>query len=195
MEEVLENYSQEIYVSRIHRHPDFVTGDSGYTKGSDLALLEMAYEPMTDNYTRPVCLGNANSYKDIIDKGKKAECYITGFGMQETEFFQVQYNRHLKASKVHVVDPQLCNNLMYYQLDASYVANDAMCLENREPYAPSNRGDSGGPMVCKDEHGRFKLFGVTSWGMSGADKNAPTIYVNIIYYQEWIESITGIPLT
>ena len=88
MEEVLENYSQEINVSRIHRHPDFDTGASGYVKGSDLAILEMAYEPMTDNYTRPVCLGNAKSYKDIIDKGEMAECYITGFGKQETEFFQ-----------------------------------------------------------------------------------------------------------
>ncbi|KAH3769249.1 atrial natriuretic peptide-converting enzyme-like [Dreissena polymorpha] len=195
MAEVLENYSQEIDVSRIHRHPDFDTGSNGFTNGSDLALLEMAYEPMTDNYTRPVCLGNAKSYTDIIDKGEMAECYITGFGKQETDFFQVQENRHLKESKVHVVDPQLCDNLMYFQLNKSYVADDALCLENREPYAPSNDGDSGGPMVCKDENGRFKQFGVTSWGLRDSDKNAPAIYVNIIYHQEWIESITGIPLT
>ncbi|KAH3769317.1 hypothetical protein DPMN_170567 [Dreissena polymorpha] len=50
-------------------------------------------------------------------------------------------------------------------------------------------------MVCKDENGRFKQFGVTSWGLRSNDKNAPAIYVNIIFHQEWIESITGIPLT
>lgn len=84
----VRNISQEIYVSRIHHHPDFDRSSQGYEKGSDLALLELAYAPMTDNHTRPVCLGNAKSYQDIIDKGEMAECYITGFGKQETEFFQ-----------------------------------------------------------------------------------------------------------
>ncbi|KAH3775012.1 hypothetical protein DPMN_176407 [Dreissena polymorpha] len=60
-------------------------------------------------------------------------------------------------------------------------------LENMLPIQPG--------ALCPIKPCRFKQFGVTSWGLRGSDKNAPAIYVNIIYHQEWVKSITGVPLT
>ena len=59
--------------------------------------------------------------------------------------------------------------------------------------ADSCKGDSGGPLVCQDEQsGRFKLWGLTSWGDNHfcalePIQPAPGVYTRIDKYLRWIE--------
>ena len=57
------------------------------------------------------------------------------------------------------------------------------------------QGDSGGPLVCSTGRGGgYYLAGVTSWGISTADKDGnqacdpkyPSVYTNVNAYLDWI---------
>ena len=51
------------------------------------------------------------------------------------------------------------------------------------------QGDSGGPVFCKRD-GRYRLFGLTSWGIACAERNHPGVYVRVARYLDWIHDIT-----
>lgn len=84
----LGNFGQEIPVARTYRHPSYL-GNVLY--GNDVALLQLAYAPRIDNYTRPVCMGNRESFQKVLDQGTQAECYITGNGYQENYVLNGEY--------------------------------------------------------------------------------------------------------
>jgi len=49
-------------------------------------------------------------------------------------------------------------------------------------------GDSGGPLACKHDDGRFYLHGITSYGAKVcAQVNHPGIYTKVADYAKWIE--------
>lgn len=77
----LASVSQEIVVQQYYINPSW-TQDA--LDGNDFALLRLVHAPRIDNFTRPICLGNLESFQKILDKGTDAECYITGNGYQET---------------------------------------------------------------------------------------------------------------
>ena len=50
------------------------------------------------------------------------------------------------------------------------------------------KGDSGGPMICKDpESKEYVLTGIVSWGEECADEKLPGVYTNVAYYKYWIK--------
>ncbi|XP_052815355.1 uncharacterized protein LOC128242297 isoform X2 [Mya arenaria] len=186
----LGEYGQEIPVVRVHHHPNYVT----FVEGNDLALLELQYEPNADNFTRPICLGNTESFQAVIAQGQEAECYVTGFGNQNEDYIQVQTDWNLREVRVDIVPNSRCVELMQFIAESvDSVGYDAVCVSHQLPFMPACNGDSGGPMVCKAENGVFKQYGVTSWGLRGCDDFAPNVYVNTIYHEQWILEVTGIP--
>ncbi|XP_052812440.1 uncharacterized protein LOC128240004 [Mya arenaria] len=189
----LQSQGQEIPVVRAyphHKYELFVF--------ADIALLELEYEPNIDNFTRTICLGNEDMLQEIISQEEDAECYITGYGNQEDTFFEYGNTREdLRETKVGIVDPKLCSDIVNGQTEPrrQEIGVDAICVENTAPFSPSCNGDSGGPFVCRMKDGRFKQFGVTSWGLRGCDLMAPAIYTNVAHHLEWIQNITGIVMT
>lgn len=47
-------------------------------------------------------------------------------------------------------------------------------------------GDSGGPMACQ-QHGRYYLGGIISWGDGCAQENRPGVYTRIDHFTPWIQ--------
>ena len=54
-------------------------------------------------------------------------------------------------------------------------------------YASGCHGDSGGPLACEQPDGRWKLYGVTSWGSpqcNGLDRY--TVFSRVSKYTKWL---------
>ena len=51
------------------------------------------------------------------------------------------------------------------------------------------RGDSGGPLQCRNSNGQWVLAGVSSVGPAICENNIPSIYMNVLKYLPWIEQI------
>lgn len=63
-----------------------------------------------------------------------------------------------------------------------------LCTTSRVPQAMACFGDSGGPQLQKDTHGRWELIGATSGpGAPGPACSAgPGLYTNVPAYTDWI---------
>lgn len=80
---------QTVSDSRVYVHPNYTsTGLTTY----DVALLRLPHKLLVDNYTRPICLGNEQSLKEIYAMGDKADCFITGFGYTENYLANGKYS-------------------------------------------------------------------------------------------------------
>ena len=51
----------------------------------DIAVLELEYPVIIDNFTRPVCLGTSDTLQRAMSQSNP-ECYVTGFGVSENVF-------------------------------------------------------------------------------------------------------------
>ncbi|XP_053401382.1 uncharacterized protein LOC123549404 isoform X2 [Mercenaria mercenaria] len=187
-------HGQQFNVLDIQIHHQYNRND--LTKGYDVALLKLAFAPNIDKYTRPICLGTEDSWQYILEQGNKAECYITGFGANELYFANGDNpEKDLGESRVDIVDKETCRQRYKLAgLTEDSVSHDGVCAQNAKPYQAACYADSGGPLVCRNEIGRWEQFGVASYGATACDKFVPIIYFNVTTQREWIESKTGIEL-
>ena len=52
-------------------------------------------------------------------------------------------------------------------------------------------GDSGGPLIARDENGAAVQVGIVSWGLGCARQDSPGVYVRIADYKDWITTISS----
>lgn len=50
-------------------------------------------------------------------------------------------------------------------------------------------GDSGGGFVMPSSQNRWVLTGIVSWGIGNCDRNYYSVFTNVGYYYDWINSI------
>jgi len=52
------------------------------------------------------------------------------------------------------------------------------------------RGDSGGPLQCRDESGQYTLIGITSYGEARCgETDLPAVFTNVERFISWINKI------
>ncbi|XP_072100328.1 uncharacterized protein tmprss9 isoform X3 [Mobula birostris] len=156
---------------RIIIHPSF----RGFTLDYDIALLQLSSPVNTTKTIQSACLPSSSHR---FSKGMT--CFITGWGLT-SEGGRLSYL--LKKAKVDLISDPSC-----HELYGSQISPRMLCAGKVTGGVDSCKGDSGGPLICRESSGKWFLFGITSWGEGCARPNAPGVYSRITALRNFIES-------
>jgi secreted trypsin-like serine protease len=135
---------ERVGVKRIIMHPDF----DYWMLDSDIALLELAH-PVNYETISPV------SNSDDLLEGK--ESATVGWGATDPDF--LEYPDTLQQMSLPISSNEACQNLF----DDMSITENMIC----SGYGGDVRacwGDSGGPVMIRDQNDIWKLAGIVSWG-------------------------------
>jgi len=167
---------QVIGVSHIIIHPQF----NLYGKlNNDIALMKLSRPALFNNRVQPVCLPNQGEKPAVGSK-----CYITGWGKMQHPGRSVSKLQQLPLT---VQDSNKCNRMNSWIFP---VTQKMICGAN--PNVPENQsgchGDSGGPFVCQQRDGSWKLQGVVSWGSPNCNsKKAFSVFARVGQFRSWMD--------
>jgi len=161
---------------------DKIILNPGYNRWSnvhDIALMKVA-EPMKfDNpAVGPACLPN---------KGQNNEgqfCYISGWGFtmkSKTDFWDERLQT--VGSKIW----QFADCQHHWRVRERY----QMCFGDGN--VGGCMGDSGGPLACERQDGRYAVVGVTSYGDGECTTpGVPSVWTKVSGYMDFIHQYTGL---
>jgi len=91
----------------------------------------------------------------------------------------------LQEVKVKILSTEKCTNWFN---DTIVDKKSMICAGYEQGGRDSCGGDSGGPLACRGDNGRYKLFGVVSWGEGCAEAKKPGVYAKTAAVLDWIKS-------
>ncbi|CAG0886266.1 unnamed protein product [Darwinula stevensoni] len=154
-------------------HPDY----DPETVDGDVALLRLPSPVKLNKYRRLACLPDAG---DRVPESQL--CTIIGWGKERnTNLFGTD---QLREAEVPVVPGEMCKDV--YQ-DYSITEN-MFCAGYKRGRVDSCAGDSGGPLLCQI-HGKWTIYGITSFGEGCGRKGKFGIYAKVPNYVAWIKSV------
>ncbi|GAB1606841.1 MAM and LDL-receptor class A domain-containing protein 2-like [Argonauta hians] len=158
---------QTYKVSRVSIHSNY----GSYVKGYDIALLYVESGINMTDFVQPACL--AKERPSLAD-----ECFVVGWGRTENN----QLASVLQEIKVKLVNYADCKR--HYPS----MTDKVICANTKDIYQPICSGDSGGPLLCHNQQGKWTVAGVTSFGMRGCKlyTSAPAAFSDVIPALPWI---------
>ncbi|XP_031555484.1 elastase-1-like [Actinia tenebrosa] len=175
---------QDFTVSAVHLHSRFLA-DSEYAY--DIAILRLNRTVKTSCAVYPICLPRLY---DQVPIGK--ECFLTGWGMNE---FGGDKSNFLRLVKLPVVSYQDCydRNKKKHRVDRF----SSICVGTVDGNQTQSgcHGDSGGPLACQDDNGRWELQGVVSWGDHHCGNAYYSVFTRVSSFVDWIgQKMASAPL-
>ncbi|XP_068219770.1 trypsin-1-like [Palaemon carinicauda] len=143
----------------------WVTGFNETSKHNDFVAFAINPVNLNDR-VKPVCL--PDSSKDY--SGSVA--VTTGWG---SVFEGGPSSSVLNEVEVVILTREECES--YYP---SRITNSMICAGYPEGGKDRCTGDTGGPLVVRDDDGTWVLLGLASWGDGCGQPNAPGVYFNIL---------------
>lgn len=191
MEVVLGNRSPNRYIkgelrlniNRIIIHEDYYNG----SLENDIALLRLATSVTFSNHIRPLCLS-----KMPIDNAK--ECVMAGWG----DTGSASRPSVLQVGKASIMPTNECLDRFVDAYGPKLLAlnlSQFICtVKQNIDDTGSCKGDSGGPLMCRNEQGNWDGVGVTSWGAKNACSSLigamlPSGFLRVSKHFSWIERI------
>ncbi|KXJ23513.1 Coagulation factor XI [Exaiptasia diaphana] len=171
-----EGDEQVMDIEKIIEHPKY--DESKRPKYDyDIKLLKLKTKIQFNDKVRPICLPT----KRFKDGGN---CYATGWGYTK----DFKGNKNLKASttlqqlKIPLVSDKTCKYAF------SSMTSRMICGGYKDKGKGICKGDSGGPLACKNKSGIWDLAGAMSFVLgSCAQQNTYDFFTNIHELKGWIE--------
>ncbi|XP_030756654.1 transmembrane protease serine 3-like [Sitophilus oryzae] len=156
-------------------HPDFrKLGPYSH----DIALLILA-EPgfkFNDN-VKPACLTQETPTPGTW-------CEISGWGSQDARS-PGKISPILKSAAVPILSLDTCRKEGVYGGRYQSILDSMICAGHLKGGIDACGGDSGSPLICQN-HGRYEVVGLVSWGDGCAKKDRPGVYTNVPNFLTWI---------
>eukprot|EP00111_Clytia_hemisphaerica_P021963 TCONS_00064566-protein len=175
--------TQLAQVKKIILHESF---NKPHSFSYDFALLELETEVEITDRVRTICL--PKKYQQSENHFDNDECYITGWGKMQNDNPKIPKHGTLQEATVRVYTKEECLN----DRGNNRIDDSIFCAGYRRGGKDTCKGDSGGPLQCKDGN-RWILWGVTSFGKRPcASPGKASGYGRVTHVLDWIEEKTGI---
>ncbi|KAF6213706.1 hypothetical protein GE061_011428 [Apolygus lucorum] len=170
-------YEQLRTISQIILHPEYQ--DQGFI--NDISLLKMSKPIALTTYVRPICLPSPSR-----EPRDGAMCTVVGWG----QLFEVArvFPDTLQEVQLPVISTAECRKRTVF-LPLYKVTDNMFCAGYERGGRDACLGDSGGPLMCQENDGRWSLAGVTSNGYGCARANRPGVYTKVVNYLPWVEEV------
>jgi hypothetical protein len=173
---------------------------------NDIALLELA------SPARATAVALADSSHRTLEAAGKS-VVITGWGTMrpmkklhglDVDFQTerpvrfgdpVYYTDRLMEIEIPLVDEANCQEANAVALKgtaAMVIDARTICAGLEEGGKDSCKGDSGGPVVARDDRGRFVQVGIVSWGIACGLGNGYGVNTRVSAFETWIRSTAGL---
>ncbi|KAG8199828.1 hypothetical protein JTE90_000916 [Oedothorax gibbosus] len=175
----LPNPSEQVRrISKILLHPQYV--DKGFV--NDIALLRMDAPVLFSDYLRPVCLPTAEEDPGLWH-GK--QCSVVGWG----KLYEIGHTfpDSLQEVRLPVISTEECRKRILF-LTMYHITDNMFCAGYERGGRDACLGDSGGPLMCQRDDGRWLLLGVTSNGDGCGRPGRPGVYTKVVQYLDWIRN-------
>lgn len=183
-------------VSGFNIHPDYTTG--AVHRGHDLALLRIdgkwtGETAELDGFAAPLKRVRNGTKLEVAGYG-----YLMEAGSSETVIGKrgavEAPSLALQQAVVPALSPNKCRRTLTTKIAEYGYQNafDGLQISGTTHICAgvgdvdSCTGDSGGPLIARDENGAAVQVGVVSWGLGCARQDSPGVYVRIADYKDWI---------
>uniref|UniRef100_A0A8C0FRS2 Peptidase S1 domain-containing protein n=1 Tax=Bubo bubo TaxID=30461 RepID=A0A8C0FRS2_BUBBB len=178
-------------IKRLLVHEDY----SSTSQRNDIALLELDQPVQCSNSIQLACVPNAS-----LEVSELTTCYISGWGSTMRSTSPTPRAHDLLSDKVlSPPAPEQSLSVQRIQLWGVLAERRSRPLCCQRPpdttltLSPPLQGDSGAPLVCKDNSAEyFWLVGVTSWGRGCTRAKRLGIYTSTQHFYDWILEQMGL---
>ncbi|XP_031559484.1 plasminogen-like isoform X2 [Actinia tenebrosa] len=177
----VESHEKRLKVVEIRVHPNYIAGNLTHPGDYDVALVRIHRSLKLGRTVNSICL--PDNFK-FFKPGMR--CAIAGWGKTS---WNGSVSPVLRTAWVDLVSRTVCN------ADISYggkISKRFVCAGFKEGGIDACAYDSGGPLMCSLESGRWILAGIISWGEKCALPHKYGVYSNVSHFVPWISSILRI---
>ncbi|XP_012270036.1 trypsin [Orussus abietinus] len=168
-----EGTEQSVRVAKSFVHESYAGGVAPY----DIALVKLR-TPLTLN-ERVATIGLPKP--GSIPSGN---VILSGWGSISSSSSAIMPSS-LQTAELPVVDIPKCRRALNILIGSSPLHETNVCTGSLKGSQSACSGDSGGPLILKNE-----VIGVVSWGIFPCGTGgAPSVYVRVSAFIDWIESI------
>lgn len=163
---------QKQFVAQAIRHPKYEVVTNEY----DIGLLKIPHALDYSDAIQPIRLATS-------DPEGGEMCTAIGWGVTRNTGAQT----FLREITVPIVSEQNCTQEGW--IHPYFLYDGMICAGYAEGLKDVCGGDSGGPLLCKDENDEWELSGIISWGYDCAQPNSPAVYwgVAALNMKGWID--------
>ncbi|CAG4963615.1 unnamed protein product [Colias eurytheme] len=147
----------------------------------DIALLRLSRPIVYTSNILPICLPEM----DLQLGGKSG--VIAGWGKTDTSLGHTGTN-WLRSATVPILSTEQCIKWHQSKQISVEIHSEMICAGHSDGHQDACLGDSGGPLIVKD-NGRYYLAGITSAGFGCGVDHQPGIYHNVLTTASWIRDI------